>query len=115
MSDSTLLDAPTKGSASIDAGEDAAPRSVASLLGLEIPVTVSFGEREMALRELAALGPGAVIELDRPASAPVDLLVNGRIVARGELVLLDDQYALRITQMVSSGDRIRSLGRAALA
>jgi flagellar motor switch protein FliN/FliY len=104
MDDTALMERPA-------ATAEATPRSVDHLLGLEIPVTVSFGEREIALRDLAALGPGSVLELDRPASAPVDLLVNGRVVARGDLVLLDDQYAVRITQVVSSGDRIRTLGR----
>jgi flagellar motor switch protein FliN/FliY len=107
MSDTTLLEERT-------AEIPASPRGIDRLLGLEIPVTVCFGSREIALKDLATLGPGSIVELDRGAAAPVDLLVNGQVVARGDLLLLDDHYALRVTEVVSTGDRIRSLGRSEL-
>jgi flagellar motor switch protein FliN/FliY len=54
------------------------------------------------VRELLNLQPGAVVELDRLAGSPADLLVNGRLIARGEVVVVDEDYALKITELVSS-------------
>jgi flagellar motor switch protein FliN/FliY len=64
----------------------------------------------MALKDLAGLAPGSILELDRGATAPVDLLVNGQMVARGELLLVDEQYAVRVSSVVPAGERIKSLG-----
>ena len=107
MSHASVIDPPAVATAE----PEAAARSLDHLLTLEIPITVSFGEREVPLRELAGIGPGSVLALDRPPNAPVDLLVNGRSVARGELVVVDDQYAIRLTEVISTGERVLSLSR----
>ena len=106
MAPVSVLDSPAQATAAA-----ATPRSLDHLLGLEIPVTVCFGQREIALRDLATLAAGSILELDRGAQAPVDIMVNSRVVARGELLVVDEQYALRITEVGTTGDRIRSLGR----
>jgi flagellar motor switch protein FliN/FliY len=68
----------------------------------EIPIelVVELGRTKLTVRDLAALGRDDVIELDRSASQPLDILVGGRVFARGELVVVDDRVALRITEIV---------------
>lgn len=68
----------------------------------EIPIelVVELGRTKVTVRDLAALGRDDVIELDRSASQPLDILVGGRVFARGELVVVDDRVALRITEIV---------------
>jgi flagellar motor switch protein FliN/FliY len=62
-------------------------------------VTVEIGRTRMTVRELLDLAPGAVLELDRAAGSPADLLVNGRLIARGEVVVIDEDFGLRITEI----------------
>ena len=64
-------------------------------------VSVELGRTRMTVRELLALTPGAIVELDRAAGSPVDLLVNGTLIARGEVVVVDEEFAVRITEIVS--------------
>lgn len=80
------------------------------LLDIELPVMVRMGQTEMPLGELLKLTPGSILELNRPADAPVDLLVNGKLIARGEVVVVDGNFAFRITEIESPAARIRSLG-----
>ncbi len=70
------------------------------LLDVPLEVTVELGSVCMPVCDILKLGTGSVVELDRPANAPVDLLVNGRKIARGEIVAVDDRFALRITELV---------------
>lgn len=80
------------------------------LLDIELPVMVRMGQTDMPLGELLKLTPGAILELNRAADAPVDLLVNGKLIARGEVVVVDGNFAFRITDIESTAARIRSLG-----
>jgi flagellar motor switch protein FliN/FliY len=80
------------------------------ILDFEVPISVRFGKREMTLGDILKLGSGAVIELDKAADEPVELLVNQSLLAKGEVVVADGHYAIRITQVDSPADRIRSLG-----
>ena len=64
-------------------------------------VTVEIGRTRMTVQELLSLHPGEVVELDRAASAPADLLVNGTLIARGEVVVVDEDFGLRISEIVS--------------
>jgi flagellar motor switch protein FliN/FliY len=81
-----------------------APLSVAGKLGrinnVEMALTVEIGRTRMAVRDVLGLEPGAVIELDRSAGAPADVLLNGRLIAHGEVVVVDQDYAVRITQIL---------------
>lgn len=79
----------------------AAMRPIEVLHKVEMEVTVELGRTHMPLKDLLALGAGAVVELDRTAGAPVDVLVNGALVARGEVVVVDDEYGVRITEIIS--------------
>jgi flagellar motor switch protein FliN/FliY len=84
------------------ADRQAAPaRGVELLHGVAMEVTVELGRTRLSVRELLALTPGDVLELDRAAGSPADLLVNGRLIARGEVVVVDEDFALRVTEIVS--------------
>jgi flagellar motor switch protein FliN/FliY len=72
------------------------------LTDVALELTVEVGRTHMTLGQALALGPGSVITLDRLADQPVDLLVNGMPVARGEVVVIDDVFGLRVTQIVAS-------------
>ena len=84
-------------------------RNLDLMLDIDIPITVEVGRAQMTLDEVLRLVPGSVIALDKKAEEPVDLRVNGKLVARGEIVQLDDVYGLRITQIVDRAGRIESL------
>jgi len=70
------------------------------LSDIPIELTVELGRARMTVRELAQLGKDSVIELDRLASQPLDILVGGKVFARGEVVVVDDRIALRVTELV---------------
>jgi flagellar motor switch protein FliN len=71
------------------------------LRDVEMAVTVELGRTRMTVKDLLSLTPGTVVELDRAAGAPADLLVNGRLIARGEVVVVDEDYGIRIVEIVS--------------
>lgn len=88
----------------------ATPDNLEVILDIDLPLTVRFGVTEMTLDALTRLGPGSVIDLGRSPDDPVEVLVNGRLVARGEVVVVAGNYGVRIHEVVSAADRIRSLG-----
>ncbi len=71
------------------------------VLDVELNATLRFGERRLSLREVLELTSGSVVELDRQVEEPVELILDGRIVARGEAVIIDGNYGMRITQVLS--------------
>ena len=75
-------------------------RGIEMLHGVDMEVTVELGRTQMTVRDLLALSPGTVLELDRAAGSPADLLVNGRLIARGEVVVVDEDFGLRVTEIV---------------
>ncbi|MHB1137599.1 MAG: flagellar motor switch protein FliN [Microthrixaceae bacterium] len=75
-----------------------------ALADVEMLVTAELGRTRMNVSELLTLGPGSVIELDRAAGTPIDLLVNGTLIARGEVVVVDEEYGIRLTEVVGSGE-----------
>jgi flagellar motor switch protein FliN len=79
------------------------------LLEVELDASVRFGSREMELRELLELGPGDVVELDRNVADPVDLIVGDRIIARGEVVLVNGNFGLRVTEVAEPVRRLESI------
>jgi flagellar motor switch protein FliN len=70
------------------------------LADVEMGVTAELGRCRMTMRELLSITPGAVIDLDRAAGAPVDVLVNGTLIARGEVVVVDEEFGIRISELV---------------
>jgi len=84
-------------------------RNIRLILDVELPVFLRFGKREMLLRDILELSAGAVVELDQKILEPVELLVGSKVVARGEVVVMDAHYALRVTEVVDTLERIESL------
>jgi flagellar motor switch protein FliN len=80
----------------------AGSRPLAILKDVEMGVTAELGRRRMTVRDLLALTPGSVIELDRAAGSPVDVLVNGTLIARGEVVVIDEEFGIRIAEIVAA-------------
>lgn len=70
------------------------------LLDVELNVTLRFGQRQLTLREVLELTGGSVVELDRQVEEPVELLLDGKIIARGEAVVVDGNYGLRVTEVM---------------
>jgi flagellar motor switch protein FliN len=79
------------------------------LLDIDLPLVVRFGQTELPLRQLTRLGPGSVIDLGRSPDDPVDVLVSNRVVARGEVVVVAGSYGIRILDVVSQRERVRSM------
>lgn len=75
-----------------------------ALYDVELTLTAEIGRARLPLREVLDLTPGTVLELDRAAGGPADVVVNGRLVARGEVVVVDEDFAIRITEIVSGSD-----------
>jgi flagellar motor switch protein FliN/FliY len=76
------------------------------LLDVEVDASLRFGEREMLLREILSLHAGSVVELNRQLQDPVELLVAGRVIAHGEVVIVDGNYGLRITDILQTNQRL---------
>lgn len=82
---------------------EALPANYERLMDIELEVKLRFGARRMELREVLALNPGSVVELDRTLQSPVDLLLDGRVIALGEVVVVDGKYGLRVTEVLNPG------------
>ncbi|MBX9609880.1 MAG: flagellar motor switch protein FliN [Gammaproteobacteria bacterium] len=78
---------------------------------LEIPVTltVEIGSTKVAIRNLLQLNQGSVVELDRLAGEPLDVLVNGTLIAHGEVVVVNEKFGIRLTDVISAHERVRKL------
>ena len=90
----------------------AQPESKASLdmiLDLELQVTAELGRAEVMIRDLLQLGSGSIIELDKTVGEPVNVLVNSRLMAHGEVVVIDDSFGVRITEIVTPIERVQSV------
>jgi flagellar motor switch protein FliN/FliY len=81
------------------------------LLDVRLDATIRFGQKRMLLRDILELHPGTAVALDRLVQEPVELLVGGRVVAQGEVVIIDGNYGLRITEILTPQQRIESLGK----
>ena len=88
--------------------EPSSPR-LAMLLDVQLDLSVELGRTRMSIQELLGLGPGSVIELDKLAGEPLDILVNDRLIARGEAVVMNDKFGVRITDIVSPTERVARL------
>ncbi|PJZ70025.1 flagellar motor switch protein FliN [Leptospira perolatii] len=77
------------------------------LMDVQMSVTVELGRTKMYIKDILGLGEGSIIELDKLAGEPVDLLVNGKLIAKGEVVVIDENFGVRVTDIVSPADRIK--------
>ncbi len=85
----------------------AAPNKLDMLMDIELVVTMRFGGRRMFLKDILDLCTGSVVELDQQVQEPVDLLLDGKLIARGEVVVVDGNYGLRVTELLSKADSLR--------
>jgi flagellar motor switch protein FliN/FliY len=81
------------------------------LLDVPLTITVELGRTTRTIREILALGPGSIVELNRSVGEPVDILANGSLVARGEVVVVDETFAVRIVEIVSPRERLVGVDR----
>ena len=80
------------------------------ILDIPVKLSVELGRTKIVVQELLKLHKGSVLELNKPAGDPVEVLINGRVVARGEVVVLNEKFGIRLTEIVSHSQRIRQLG-----
>jgi len=85
------------------------PRSVEFLLDVPLQVTVELGRTRMRIADLLRLAKGSIIELDKLAGEPLDVRVNGQLVARGEAVVVNDKFGIRLSDVLSPTERVKSL------
>jgi flagellar motor switch protein FliN/FliY len=83
-----------------------APANLNLVLDVPVSLTIELGSCQLAMKEVLQLNIGSVVQLDKPADAPVELSVNGKLIARGEVVVIEDRFGVKITEVVGSANAI---------
>lgn len=91
--------------------ESDAPRELDFVLDIPLRVSVELGRTRILVQDLLKLHKGSVMELNKIAGEPLEILVNDRVVARGEVIVINEKFGVRLTDIVSHSERIRELGR----
>lgn len=86
-----------------------APSNIDMILDIPVSLTVELGRTKIAIRSLLQLAQGSVVELDGMAGEPMDVLVNGCLIAQGEVVVVNDKFGIRLTDIITPAERIRRL------
>ena len=86
------------------------PENIDVIMGIDLTATARLGKIEMPIGEVLSMGPGSILEVGHLVDEPVELLINGRLIARGDVVVVDEKFGLRITEIISPKERIESLG-----
>lgn len=84
-------------------------RGIEFLLDIPLVITVELGRTRMLVRDLLQIGQGSVVELDKLAGEPMEILVNNKLVARGEVVVVNEKFGVRVTDIITPIERIRQL------
>jgi flagellar motor switch protein FliN len=92
-----------------EAGAQGKGRDMDFLLDIPLEITVELGRVRMLIKDLLQLGQGSVVELDKIAGEPMEILVNDKLVARGEVVVVNEKFGIRLTDIISPTERIRQL------
>ncbi|WP_232818258.1 flagellar motor switch protein FliN [Zobellella maritima] len=87
------------------------PRDLDMILDIPVKLTVELGRTRLTIKQLLELAQGSVLELDGLAGEPMDILINGYLIAQGEVVVMDDKYGIRITEIVTPAERVKKLNR----
>ena len=87
------------------------PSNIDLIMDVNLDISVVLGRTKKSIKDILALGNGSLIELDRLAEEPVEILVNGKRIAYGEVVVVDENFGVRITSIVSNEDRIKTLSK----
>jgi flagellar motor switch protein FliN/FliY len=90
-------------------GVEPPPANLEAILDIPVTLSVQIGSTKISIRNLLQLNQGSVVELDRLAGEPLDVLVNGTLVAHGEVVVVNEKYGIRLTDVVSAQERVRKL------
>ncbi len=85
-------------------------RSLDFILDIPLEVSVELGRTRMVINDLLQIGQGAIVELDKLAGEPVEVFVNGRLLGKGEVVVVDEKFGVRLTEIISPAERVKSLG-----
>lgn len=85
------------------------PKNLDLLLDIDIPISVRMGSAKLFLKDILGLGPGNIVELEQNADDPIELAINDKVIARGEVVIVDGYFGFRIKEIVSKAERIRKL------
>ena len=80
------------------------------LMDVQIPILVELGHTEMMMRDVLALSPGSIVELNTLAGEPVKITIRGKIIAQGEVVVVDENFGVKITKIANQQERIKSVG-----
>jgi flagellar motor switch protein FliN/FliY len=80
------------------------------ILDIPLDVTVELGRVKMLVNDLLQLGQGSIIELNKPSEEPVEIYINNKLIARGEVVVVDEKFGIRVTDVISALERVKSLG-----
>jgi len=96
--------------ADLAAETEGPPSSLGLILDVTLPVSVELGRARMQIQDILKLVPGSIVELDKSAGDPVDILINDRRIARGEVVVIDENFGVRLTSIVTATERIKTLG-----
>jgi flagellar motor switch protein FliN/FliY len=94
----------------VNATANPIPKNLDFLLDVNLQVSVEVGRTRMSIQDLLQLGQGSVIELTKLAGEPLDIYINERLVARGEAVIVNEKFGVRITDIISQAERIETLG-----
>jgi flagellar motor switch protein FliN/FliY len=94
---------------SLSPGEPGGGSSIDLLLDIVLNINVELGRSSLPIKDILALGPGSVVELDKLAGEPVDVFINGTPIARGEVVVVDEKFGVRVTEIVTPAKRIAPL------
>lgn len=81
------------------------------LMGISLPISIELGRTNLEIRSILDLRRGSIIEFDKMASEPVDIVINGKKMAEGEVVVIDKHFAIRITSLVDASERFKGLGK----
>lgn len=92
-----------------DGGSGSSPKNLDLLLDIDIPISVRMGSAKLFLKDILGLGPGNIVELEQNADEPIELAINDKVIARGEVVIVDGYFGFRIKEIVSKAERIRKL------
>lgn len=90
---------------------EAVPEQLDLVMDIPVTLSVELGRTKIQIRELLQLAQGSVVDLDRLAGEPMDVLVNGYLIAQGEVVVVNDKFGVRLTDIITPSERIRKLNR----
>lgn len=92
-------------------GKSPAPQGFDMIMDIPVALTVELGRTKISIRNLLQLAHGSVVELDGMAGEPMDVLINGTLIAQGEVVVVNDKFGIRLTDIITPQERIRKLNR----